>query len=72
MVADVSDAGDWSQVKVWNNPTKDMGTTVYPTFGFVYKNPAQAAASATAKVDASDPIARILSTVSGGGDSSPR
>ena len=72
MVADVSDAGDWSQVKVWNNPTKDMGTTVYPTFGFVYKSPAQAAASATAKADASDPIARILSTVSGGGDNSPR
>jgi surface antigen len=36
MVADVSDAGDWSQVKVWYNPIHDLGTTVYPTYGFIY------------------------------------
>lgn len=36
-VVDVSKTGDWSQVKVFYNPTGDLGTTVYPTFGFVYK-----------------------------------
>ena len=70
-VVDVSAGGDWSQVKVWNNPTKDLGTTVYPTFGFVYKGSAEAAAaSATAKNDGADPISKLLSTVSGS-DSTP-
>jgi len=36
-VVDVSKAGDWSQVKVFYDPTGDLGTTVYPTYGFVYK-----------------------------------
>ena len=35
-VVDVSRAGDWSQVKVWYNPIHDLGTTVYPTNGFIY------------------------------------
>ena len=36
-VVDVSPANDWSQVKVWYNPINDLGTTVYPTYGFIYK-----------------------------------
>ena len=36
-VVDVSPANDWSQVKVWYNPISDLGTTVYPTYGFIYK-----------------------------------
>ncbi len=36
-VVDVSPGGDWSQVKVWYDPKGDLGTTVYPTYGFVYK-----------------------------------
>ena len=36
-VVDVSKAGDWSQVKVFYDPSGDLGTTVYPTYGFVYK-----------------------------------
>ena len=43
-VVDVSKAGDWSQVKVFYDPTGDLGTTVYPTFGFVYKAAAKAMA----------------------------
>ena len=39
-VVDVSDQGDWSAVKVWYNPINDLGTTVYPTYGFIYKEPA--------------------------------
>lgn len=50
-VVDVSPAGDWSQVKVWYDPIRDLGTTVYPTHGFIYQN-AQATtiAAATSKL----------------------
>ena len=37
-VVDVSPSNDWSQVKVWYNPINDLGTTVYPTYGFIYTN----------------------------------
>jgi len=36
-VVDVSPSNDWSQVKVWYNPINGLGTTVYPTYGFIYK-----------------------------------
>jgi surface antigen len=50
-VVDVSPAGDWSQVKVWYDPIRDLGSTVYPTHGFIYQN-AQAVtiAAATSKL----------------------
>jgi surface antigen len=38
-VVDVSDNGDWTAVKVWYNPIHDLGTTVYPTHGFIHKAP---------------------------------
>jgi surface antigen len=41
-VVDVSGANDWSSVKVWYSPSHDLGTTVYPTYGFIYKGPADA------------------------------
>lgn len=44
-VVDVSPAGDWSLVKVWNNPSRNLGTTVYPTFGFIYQDSYAAASS---------------------------
>jgi len=37
-VVDASEAGDWSAVKVWYGPSNDLGTTVYPTHGFIYKD----------------------------------
>lgn len=40
-VVDVSDNGDWTAVKVWYNPIHDLGTTVYPTYGFIYHGPQQ-------------------------------
>ncbi len=64
-VQDVSAANDWSEVRVWNNPTKELGTTVYPTYGFVYKGGDKAATTANARNDASDPIAKILSGAEG-------
>ena len=43
-VVDVSPAGDWSQVKVWYDPVRDLGKTVYPTYGFIYQTTQTAAA----------------------------
>ena len=37
-VIDVSPSGDWSLVKVWYDPIRDLGTSVYPTHGFIYQN----------------------------------
>ena len=34
-VLDVSPSNDWSAVRVWWAPSGQLGTTVYPTFGFV-------------------------------------
>lgn len=42
-VADVSPAGNWSQVKVWYGPAGDLGGTVYPTYGFIYPSPVRSA-----------------------------
>ena len=33
---DVSDAGDWSEVKVWFGPIGDLGKRVNPVAGFIY------------------------------------
>ena len=35
-VIDASHAGDWSAVKVWYSPIKDVGQRAYPTYGFIY------------------------------------
>ena len=34
---DVSEEGDWSQVRVWYGPIENLGGKVYPTYGFIYK-----------------------------------
>ncbi|WP_062731998.1 CHAP domain-containing protein [Sphingobium abikonense] len=36
LAIDVSDQGDWSQVRVWHSPTGQMGARTNPTFGFIY------------------------------------
>jgi surface antigen len=40
-VIDVSTAGDWSQVKVWYAPLRDLGTSTYPLYGFIYNRLAE-------------------------------
>jgi surface antigen len=35
---DVSPNGDWSMVKVWYGPQGDLGTSAYPTKGFIYSD----------------------------------
>lgn len=42
-VIDVSKQGDWSAVKVWYDPIRDLGNTVYPTYGFIYSSTQNAA-----------------------------
>ena len=34
-VVDVSPGNDWSAVRVWWAPSSVLGTTIYPTYGFV-------------------------------------
>ena len=36
LAIDVSDDGDWSQVRVWHSPTGQMGARTNPTYGFIY------------------------------------
>jgi surface antigen len=45
-LVDVSPLGDWSQVKVWYDPSRDLGGSTYPTYGFIYQD-AQARGLAT-------------------------
>lgn len=35
-VVDVSEAGDWSEVRVWFDALGDLGTTHWPVHGFIY------------------------------------
>jgi single-stranded DNA-binding protein len=37
-VVDVSESNDWSQVRVWWAPSNTLGTSVYPTYGFIVSN----------------------------------
>lgn len=41
LAVDVSDAGDWSQVRIWHSPTGQMGARTNPTFGFIYPTKAK-------------------------------
>lgn len=64
-VVDVSASGDWSQVKVWNDPSRDLGSTVYPTYGFIYNRPLEnqnpiLAAARSATDNALNQAAKVL------------
>jgi hypothetical protein len=41
LALDVSDDGDWSEVRVWHSPTGQMGARSNPTFGFIYPDKPQ-------------------------------
>ena len=45
-VVDVSPGGDWTEVKVWYDPIRDLGHTTYSTYGFIYQTAAQGAQTA--------------------------
>jgi len=42
-IVDVSEAGDWSAVRVWYIPGNSWGVSVYPTYGFIYPRGLQTA-----------------------------
>ena len=47
-IVDASAANDWSAVKVWYAPIKDLGLKAYPVYGFIYGDAAKAAVGAEA------------------------
>ena len=51
-VVDVSPKGDWSEVKVWYDPSGDLGRTAYPTYGFIYQAAQSTRAAVTAVANA--------------------
>jgi hypothetical protein len=54
-LVDVSPAGDWSEVKVWYDPNRDLGGSTYETYGFIYQD-------AKAKVMAASGLSRAENT----------
>lgn len=61
---DVSDAGDWSRVKVWYGPIGDLGLSAYPVYGFIYANGAERSAPAPMKF-AENRLASIAGLIDG-------
>ena len=60
---DVSDAGDWSMVKVWYGPQGGLGTSAYPTKGFIYSGHAPAGGTLDAPAQPSFQMASATHTV---------
>jgi surface antigen len=54
-LVDVSPEGNWSQVKVWYDPNRDLGGSTYATYGFIYQD-------ARAKILASTGISNAENT----------
>jgi surface antigen len=71
-VVDVSPKGDWSQVKVWYDPIRDLGNSVYPTYGFIYqtaKDTTKLAGFSVAKAAADQAMSASQSPVANAGQS---
>ncbi|WP_240334237.1 CHAP domain-containing protein [Sphingobium estronivorans] len=41
LAIDVSEDGDWGEVRIWHSPTGQMGARSNPTFGFIYPDKPQ-------------------------------
>ena len=37
-VIDVSPGNDWTQLRVWYPPARVVGSTVFPAYGFIYRD----------------------------------
>jgi surface antigen len=71
-VVDVSPKGDWSQVKVWYDPIRDLGNSVYPTYGFIYqtaKDTTKIAGFSVARAAADQAMSASQSPVANAGQS---
>ncbi len=64
---DVSEAGDWSKVKVWYAPMGDLGLTAYPAYGFIYAEEDEGDAAPTARKQqfAENRLASIATLIDG-------
>lgn len=76
---DVSPANDWTEVRIWYGPSRNLGTTHWPVAGFIYNTQpgklqdlgserlAQASApvkaAGTRKIRRNDPIGEIISGI---------
>ena len=54
-LVDVSPRGDWSEVKVWYDPSRDLGGSTYQTYGFIYQD-------GTAKILAATGLSNVENT----------
>jgi len=59
---DVSTANDWSQVRVWFDPLRDLGATHWPVRGFIYRSQpsGQPPPPASEQAPGTDPIGAII------------
>lgn len=53
LAEDVSEAGDWSEVRIWYAPSRALGSRTNPTFGFIYAGD-EAMALAAGDADGAD------------------
>tara|TARA_A100001391_G_scaffold83275_2_gene54544 strand:+ start:39538 stop:40098 length:561 start_codon:yes stop_codon:yes gene_type:complete len=58
-VADVSEAGDWSEVRVWYGPIRALGARHNPVAGFIYADSAEDDLPLTEVAQASGDIASV-------------
>ena len=58
-LVDVSPRGDWSEVKVWYDPSRDLGGSTDPTYGFIYPD-AQARRSAGSDLNSAENTALAM------------
>ncbi len=65
-VVDVSDAGDWSKVRVWYAPLQGLGTSSYPLFGFIYSGSANAQQAPAERYQLGSDVVRLASLEAGG------
>ena len=63
---DVSEAGDWSKVRVWYAPLQGLGTSSYPLFGFIYGGNAKTPTTPVQRYELSSDIVRLASLEAGG------
>lgn len=62
---DVSARNDWSEVRVWFDPAKGLGSTHWPVSGFIYNRPAAHSENGTTRKSwSADPIGAIIAAFS--------
>ncbi len=59
-VLDVSPKNDWSEVRVWYQPSREYGSKVYKTQGFVYRPGRNAVVAASLRSEAPTPTSKAL------------